>query len=214
MQVECWRRQKRLAELERARRKIQFGSVRQITRTEFVREVSAASDLCWVVVHLFKDGCALKSQACQWDEASAGTLAHHLLTPCVRVAQIGHQRSAVPVSGRACIQVPSHKVCEHSINGVRPQLPRPEPADSAGVPPHAMRAHAGWAGRLWRAADDPGECVPRTSYVIQLNAVFGVHIHIESCTADVAAALNAVGPVCAAPQDQEEAADAEHAPND
>ena len=58
LQDDCWRRKKRLAELHRARGRIQFGSVRQITRTEFVQEVSAASDLCWVVVHLFKDGCA------------------------------------------------------------------------------------------------------------------------------------------------------------
>ncbi|XP_078434037.1 thioredoxin superfamily protein [Wolffia australiana] len=51
-------RKKRLGEIREAARISKFGSVVQITGSDFVREVSKASPDLWVVVLLYKDGMA------------------------------------------------------------------------------------------------------------------------------------------------------------
>lgn len=49
------RRKKRLQEMQEAAEKNKYGEVTQISKPDFVREVTEASKSCWVVVHLFKD---------------------------------------------------------------------------------------------------------------------------------------------------------------
>ena len=49
------RRQRRLAELSATASRPPFGSVTQITKDQFVAEVTKASEEVWVVVHLYKD---------------------------------------------------------------------------------------------------------------------------------------------------------------
>eukprot|EP00193_Tetraselmis_chui_P021134 CAMPEP_0177772348 /NCGR_PEP_ID=MMETSP0491_2-20121128/12171_1 /TAXON_ID=63592 /ORGANISM="Tetraselmis chuii, Strain PLY429" /LENGTH=247 /DNA_ID=CAMNT_0019290145 /DNA_START=63 /DNA_END=806 /DNA_ORIENTATION=+ len=49
-------RRKRLEELRQEVKAQQFGSVEQISGSDFVREVTNAGEEVWVVVHLFKDG--------------------------------------------------------------------------------------------------------------------------------------------------------------
>ncbi|CAG8524553.1 1279_t:CDS:2 [Diversispora eburnea] len=48
-------RQKRIAEMKAEVSRERFGHVMQISKPDFVREVSEASKDVWVVVHLFKD---------------------------------------------------------------------------------------------------------------------------------------------------------------
>ncbi|KAI9321567.1 thioredoxin-like protein [Dichotomocladium elegans] len=58
-------RKKRLAELEQQEAKNKFGGVTQISKPDFVKEVTEASKECYVVVHLFKDyipACKLMNQ--------------------------------------------------------------------------------------------------------------------------------------------------------
>jgi hypothetical protein len=47
-----------MAELKAAKQQQRFGSVRDIGRADFVREVSNAGADVHVVVHLHQDGCA------------------------------------------------------------------------------------------------------------------------------------------------------------
>jgi len=192
-----WHRRKRLAELQRARGRIQFGSVQPITRTDFVQEVSAASDGCWVVVHLYKDGCAAFVGLVREADLRARPL---LLTWAS--AQAGPQRAAGPVPGRARVQVPRHKVCEDRIHRVHTQLPRPQPAHRAPLPRRAVRSHTGRPGRVWRAARDAGQCGPSCDARLYCGcALWCACPKLQRC-AGVAAALNAAGPVCATPDDQ------------
>lgn len=45
-------RRKRLAEMKAAAKKNKFGSVLPLERPEYVREVTEASNECWVVLHM------------------------------------------------------------------------------------------------------------------------------------------------------------------
>ena len=55
-------RQRRLAELSASASTPHFGTIRQIDKAQFVAEVTQASEDVWVVVHLYKDKCALALQ--------------------------------------------------------------------------------------------------------------------------------------------------------
>ena len=48
-------RKERLKQIQEEASKMRFGRVLKIVREEFVREVTQASQQCWVVVHLYKD---------------------------------------------------------------------------------------------------------------------------------------------------------------
>lgn len=48
-------RQKRIAEMKEKAKTEKFGTVQNLVRADFVREVSDASKECWVVVHLHQD---------------------------------------------------------------------------------------------------------------------------------------------------------------
>ena len=49
------RRQKRIAEMKAEASREKFGQVIQISKPDFIKEVTEASQEVWVVVHLFKD---------------------------------------------------------------------------------------------------------------------------------------------------------------
>lgn len=52
------RRRQRMADLRKAAQAKRFGSVTDIGGADFVREVTHAGPNVWVVLHLYKDGCA------------------------------------------------------------------------------------------------------------------------------------------------------------
>lgn len=52
----CFDRKKRLAEMKEAAKVSKYGSVMQISGSDFVREVSQAPQDVWVVVFLYKEG--------------------------------------------------------------------------------------------------------------------------------------------------------------
>ncbi|KNE61877.1 hypothetical protein AMAG_07149 [Allomyces macrogynus ATCC 38327] len=68
--LEMYRR-KRVLEMQEAASRRRFGEVIQISKPDFVREVTEASKDVWVVVHLFKDGIP----ACRLINAILATLA-------------------------------------------------------------------------------------------------------------------------------------------
>ena len=51
-------RRQRIAEMKEKAAKEKFGSVTQISKPDFVTEVTKASEQSWVICHLFKDGYA------------------------------------------------------------------------------------------------------------------------------------------------------------
>ena len=53
------RRRQRMADLKKAAQAKRFGSVVDIGGADFVREVTHAGPEVWVVLHLYKDGCAV-----------------------------------------------------------------------------------------------------------------------------------------------------------
>lgn len=48
-------RQKRMQEMQQAASKEKYGEVTQISKPDFVKEVTEASKECFVVVHLYQD---------------------------------------------------------------------------------------------------------------------------------------------------------------
>lgn len=49
------KRRKRMLEMQQQAEKDKYGEVTQISKPDFVKEVTEASKECYVVVHLFKD---------------------------------------------------------------------------------------------------------------------------------------------------------------
>ncbi len=49
-------RRKRMAEMREAAQKAKYGSVLEITKEDWVREVNKAGDGIWVVLHVYKQG--------------------------------------------------------------------------------------------------------------------------------------------------------------
>ena len=56
-------RRQRIQDLKRAAQVKRFGSVLEIGSADFVREVTQAGPDVWVIVLLYKDGCAPTSDA-------------------------------------------------------------------------------------------------------------------------------------------------------
>lgn len=48
-------RLERIEQLKQAQKQARFGTVEQITRADFVHQVTNAGEDVWVVVHLYKD---------------------------------------------------------------------------------------------------------------------------------------------------------------
>lgn len=50
-----WNRHKRMMEMQAQAAKEKFGEVKEISKPDFIKEVTEASKECYVVVHLYKD---------------------------------------------------------------------------------------------------------------------------------------------------------------
>lgn len=55
LQAQMFCRQERIQQLKQAQKKAKFGSMEQITRGDFVQQVTNAGEDVYVVVHLYKD---------------------------------------------------------------------------------------------------------------------------------------------------------------
>ncbi|CAG8772266.1 20200_t:CDS:2 [Gigaspora margarita] len=79
-------RQKRIAEMKAEALRAKFGELMQISKPDFIREVTDASKEVWVVVHLFKDSIP----ECKLMNAHLATLAaKHKATKFIKI--IGDQ---------------------------------------------------------------------------------------------------------------------------
>ena len=54
-------RLERIEQLKQAQKQARFGSIEQITRADFVHQVTNAGEDVWVVVHLYKDKYVLQA---------------------------------------------------------------------------------------------------------------------------------------------------------
>ena len=197
----AWRarhRRKRLAELQRARGRIQFGSVQPIMRTDFVQEVSVASDGCWVVVHLYKDGCA----AFCWP----GKGGRSARPPCAPDLGGAHRLGPSELLGlcldELAFKYPATKFVKIVSTECIPSYPdRNLPTVLLYHASQCVRTLAGLGafGGLRVTPDSAGPLVTQGS--TGGCALWCARLKLQRC-AGVAAALNAAGPVCATPDDQ------------
>ena len=191
-------RRKRLAELQRARGRIQFGSVQPIMRTDFVQEVSVASDGCWVVVHLYKDGCA----AFCWP----GKGGRSARPPCAPDLGGAHRLGPSELLGlcldELAFKYPATKFVKIMSTECIPSYPdRNLPTVLLYHASQCVRTLAGLGafGGLRVTPNSAGPLVTQGS--TGGCALWCARLKLQRC-AGVAAALNAAGPVCAAPDDQ------------
>ena len=54
--VNIFHRRKRMAEMMDKQNRAKFGTVQEITKSDWVREVNEAGEGVWVVIHVYKQG--------------------------------------------------------------------------------------------------------------------------------------------------------------